>query len=500
MSSNLQPSCEKASQLLNFNMESISHELSSLLIGGELDGLSAIGSVPTTSRGVHSSLSIKEAEILQLYRQYYYQLQLQHQQQYQQSMVQKQHFNTMSTSYAAGPTPSAITTSNLKPAMTHGMHFNINNCGCATQQTKQIPYDPLSSPFSGANGVPPKLSASPKFEFHFLRCQSSNKLLPDTNSVPLISSCARSGCETEQFYGFGRRNNSGGSSASGNGQRRFMKHGEVAKEEVINYENVVIDLSVLGLSSDYKEHNPVLRLFGLFRKMHYYLNDVLPALGRVENELLNVDNPQTNKEAKCSMPCTMNVQYQVRQAARKCTIFLCDMQRILNANKIHSLELYLECEQSLNILRKLLTQFEAFKRVEMEHKRGQFITEDARVQTQRLEGLVEQLSDQIRETHIYVHAFNWAVERSRRSMAYNLVKEEQASISNNNKWLTPTVSMSQTSSENIATETKGVTTKSGIAGQSLLYDGIYGYGMGVVTVVDNDSDIDRQSTRYIGYK
>lgn len=127
-----------------------------------------------------------------------------------------------------------------------------------------------------------------------------------------------------------------------------------------------------------KEPNPVLRLFGLFRKMHYYLNDVLPLNAFEDDAEARAGKMQTDVQTKCSMPCTMNVQYQVKQAARKCTIFLCDMQQILNANKIYSMELYMECEQSLNKLRNLLTQFETFKRIEMEHKRGQFVTEEAR--------------------------------------------------------------------------------------------------------------------------
>lgn len=120
----------------------------------------------------------------------------------------------------------------------------------------------------------------------------------------------------------------------------------------------------------------MLRLFGLFRKMHYYLNDVLPSSAALNRKEITISNLEANAQARGTMPCTMNVQYQVKYAARKCTNFVCDMQRLLSVNKIYSIELYLECEKSLNILRNILTQFESFKRIDMEHKRGQFITEE----------------------------------------------------------------------------------------------------------------------------
>lgn len=107
--------------------------------------------------------------------------------------------------------------------------------------------------------------------------------------------------------------------------------------------------------------------------MHYYLNDVLPSPNTAGGPMYGITpNPRS------SMPCTMNVQYQVKQAARKCTIFLCDLQRIMNDNKLFDRELYAECEKSLNNFRRLLNQFEIFKRVELEHKRGQFVTQEGK--------------------------------------------------------------------------------------------------------------------------
>ncbi|XP_036343297.1 uncharacterized protein LOC118752490 [Rhagoletis pomonella] len=540
MSFNFQPNSEKDSQLLIYNMESISHELSSLLIGGELDGFGAIRTVAATTSciagakntngacgvtqlnnnslynemaatastsSVASSQENKELEMLHLYRQYYHQQQLQYQhlqqRQHQQKVLQ-QHFNAMPTMFATGHTPNAVAAAHLKSAMPQGLNANMNNNYASVPPlTKPVQYDSQSNVRSVTSGASPKLSSSPKFEFHFLRCQSSN-IHPATNTVPLISSAARIESEADNCFGFSRRNNrDGGNCNSGSGQRRFPKQTDFGKEEEIDYDKIVVDLSVLGLSLDNNEPNPVLRLFSLLRKMHYYLNEVLPTNGTTEDSEFLSANLQTNTQTKCSMPCTMNVQYQVRQAARKCTIFLCDMQRILNANKTYSPELYMECEQSLNMMRKLLTQFEAFKRIEMEHKRGQFVTEDAKVQTQNLEKLVVQISDQIRESHIYVHAFNWAVERSKRSMIYNAMKEQQAILSNANEWATntsQTAAMAMNTTENMVTENKTDVEYSGIAGESLAYDRSYCCNVGAVTVAENESDIDRQSTRYIGYK
>ena len=54
------------------------------------------------------------------------------------------------------------------------------------------------------------------------------------------------------------------------------------------------------------------------------------------------------------------------------------MQSIINANKIYDLNLYSECEYYLNSLRQYANQFEMYKRIEMEHKRGQFLREEVK--------------------------------------------------------------------------------------------------------------------------
>ncbi|XP_011203771.2 protein bag-of-marbles [Bactrocera dorsalis] len=469
-----QPSCKNDSQILNTNMETISQELSSLLIGGELDSVGAIGLTATTkspeviglpmpyveSCVAHLSnnclkddkscgnvtgaveksrtMNTREAHMFQLYRQYYYHHQLQNQQMHQNKRNNQQHFHIASNLYGSAATSHSDAIAQFHSAIapgTTGLNDGVNcNYSSVPILSKEISQIRSSNDTNLTCGVSSKASTAPKFEFHFLRHQNSNALHPDTNAVPLISSASFNSGETD-FYRSGSRNNNGTvNKVNGVSQRRFSKYNDTLKEQEIDYDKIVVDLSTLGLPLDNKEPNPVLRLFGLLRKMHYYLNDVLPLNAFDADIQLQAGKMQTDAQTKCSMPCTMNVQYQVKQAAKKCTIFLCEMQRILNAHKVYNmeLELHMECEQSLNKLRNFLTQFETFKRIEMEHKRGQFVTEQARTQTQLLEKLILQLNDQIREAHIYVHAFNWAVERTNRSTIYNTGLKHEIVTPNNN--------------------------------------------------------------------
>uniref|UniRef100_A0A0A1WV68 Protein bag-of-marbles n=1 Tax=Zeugodacus cucurbitae TaxID=28588 RepID=A0A0A1WV68_ZEUCU len=537
MASHLQPSCENDSQLLNTNMETISHELSSLLIGGELDSFGAIGLAATTNNVDVDGLSVPyvescdtqlsnkflkddknsgnmavakaatvshskntgEANISQLYREYYYQQQLQNRQMQQQ----RQNFNVVSNLFGSSPTPYSIAAAHLQPAIRQGTNglnvgVNYNNISALTLSNQnQRNHRASASDLTPVVAVAPKASTAPKFEFHFLRNQNSDQLHPDPTTVPLISSATFNDGETGP--GAGRRNNNGTvNKVNGAGQRRFSKTNDTMKQQEIDYDEIVVDLSVLGLPSDNKEPNPVLRLFGLLRKMHYYLNDVLPSNDDIE---LHAGKIQPDAQAKCAMPCTMNVQYQVKQAARKCTIFLCDMQRILNANKMYSMELYVQCEQSLNKLRKLLTQFETFKRIEMEHKRGQFVTEKARTQTQVLEQLVSQLNDQIRELHIYVYAFNWAVERTKRSAVYNTALKHEIITTNNNDCLVngeAAIATTFTSSNCDAVGNVTSVSNSRAERQTICVGETHNSVVGAVTNILNETLADRRTTRNIG--
>lgn len=56
-------------------------------------------------------------------------------------------------------------------------------------------------------------------------------------------------------------------------------------------------------------------------------------------------------------------------------------------------------------------------------------------QTQMLETLILQLNEQIRESHIYVHAFNWAVDRTKRPTIYNTGMKHEIVTPNNNECL-----------------------------------------------------------------
>ncbi|CAD6991742.1 unnamed protein product [Ceratitis capitata] len=530
MTSNFQPSNEEDSQLLNSNMENISNELSSMLIAGDLDVIGAMGSIPMPdTSGMNMSISKEECgfaqcnndyqkyagncgsrdvagtiplerktllsdnktDLFYIYQRYYQQcLYIQRQEQMQegqQNLMQQQLYNIMPTQLNAGISSSSIWAAHPLP-VSHGLSKINNSYSSVPTLFKQIKNN------TGLNdwGVSASTPNSPKFEFHFLRSQ--NNLYPDTDSEPLISSASLTDFESEHSSGTSRRSTSiSRSSFSGHGHRKFSKYNGSSKEDDIDYDKITVDLSVLGLSIDNKEHNPVLRLFGLFRKMHYYLNDVLPSSAALNRKEITISNLEANAQARGTMPCTMNVQYQVKYAARKCTNFVCDMQRLLSVNKIYSIELYLECEKSLNILRNILTQFESFKRIDMEHKRGQFITEEVQVHTQKLEELLLQLNDQIRELQIYVHAFIWAVERSQQNLTFGASMNEREMV-NANEFLVNAKSAEPLISSSHDNVIFGINTiNSSLEQQSSTFTGIYERSLG-----EKETEIERQVTRYIG--
>lgn len=290
MATYLQPNCENESQLLNTNMETISQELSSLLIGGELDSLCAIGFTATTkcpdvvelpvpyvdSCVTHLSnnylkdescgnmtgavakapdnsqtMNTREAHMLQLYRQYN---QLQNQQMQHNNRIQQQRFNLASNLYEASSAPHAVATAQLQSAITHGTS-GLNggvNCNYSSLPTlsERIPQICSFKDTDLNDVVSNKASTAPKFEFHFLRNQNSNTLHPNASAVPLISSAVFNEGETN-FYRSGSRNNNGTlNKVNGVGQRRFSKYNDISKEQEINYDKIVVDLSVLGLPLD----------------------------------------------------------------------------------------------------------------------------------------------------------------------------------------------------------------------------------------------------------
>ncbi|XP_067615929.1 uncharacterized protein bam isoform X2 [Eurosta solidaginis] len=527
MSLNMQQSGERASQLLKFNMEHISDELSALIMVGELD---SFGTITTVSKNINTSQTIsfepcagaqsksvintvaayrtdglstmsiddtavdsKETRPLQLYLQYHCQQQLYSQQPQQNLPCNIHQRASYSTTYDVRHCPSVVAESQLN----HRFGVKINNYHtCANRQLNPMRnYERLNNCIVTAN-VPLNHSLSPKFEFHFLPCQSSNGH-PDKKSMPLISSAARRDHESEHYNGICRRYSGcvGGSSWC-NERRKFMKQQtDSAYIDEIDYDRIVIDMSAIGLSMD-KNLNPVLRLFGVFHKVHYFLNDVFPESFVMQCRVVT--------STKFSMPCTMNVQYQVKQVTRKGAIFLLEMQRLLNTNRIHCLELYLECEQSLNMLRTSLTHFEIFKRVEMEHKRGQFVTEEAQVQSQKLEQLLLQLSDQIRETHIYVHAFNWAVEHISSSTLYSKIQKHQNGTAIPFEWTSSvphSIILPSTDCDIISNAINDDVINEAGASEAILSSASnYSRGIPITTGYCSELDTERQSTRYIGYK
>ncbi|KNC23519.1 hypothetical protein FF38_00792 [Lucilia cuprina] len=135
-------------------------------------------------------------------------------------------------------------------------------------------------------------------------------------------------------------------------------------------DHIKLDLSLV----DFNENSTVRHLFELLRDLHCALAEVPPSSEANENsQYVETFAPADAK--KSAMPTTLNVQNQVKQACRKLSIFICDMQRLLDNNKTFDLQMHAECEFYLNTLRQYLNQLELFKTIEMEHKRGQFLKE-----------------------------------------------------------------------------------------------------------------------------
>ncbi|XP_073819360.1 bag of marbles [Musca autumnalis] len=210
--------------------------------------------------------------------------------------------------------------------------------------------------------------------------------------------------------------NSSQSSIGGSYKKSFSKsnskHGLMTKNPAIpcDYKNVVIDLSVLGITKDGKEPNPVLRLFSLFRDLHIALGEQPPhAESSLANESVYV--PTFAPLPKIVLPCTMSVQCQVKHATTQVATFLYGMKRLMTANIMYDQNLNAECELHVIKLRQMLAQFEMYKFIELKHKRGQFLNENIRVHAEHLEKIMEEMNHQIREVNLRVVACDWYIAK-----------------------------------------------------------------------------------------
>ncbi|TMW50184.1 hypothetical protein DOY81_004743 [Sarcophaga bullata] len=260
--------------------------------------------------------------------------------------------------------------------------FNTSN-GYNTGMACYPPANYLCAPTSANISSSGSSTATPTYEFHYLKSSGEH----EKKSL--------------------RYNNAMGNGAYRKTPKFMNKYiNQKVQTSTLDSENNKIDLSKIDFFKNSPNKSNVQRLFDLLRDLHRALAEVPPNFEFCSDSQYE-DTFSPLPSAKCLMSMTLNVQNQVKQACRKLTIFICEMHSIINANKIYDLNLYTECEYYLNSLRQYTNQFEMYKRIEMEHKRGQFLREEVKVHAEQLTLLLEQINRQVREIRLRILAFDW---------------------------------------------------------------------------------------------
>uniref|UniRef100_A0A1A9WGV5 Uncharacterized protein n=1 Tax=Glossina brevipalpis TaxID=37001 RepID=A0A1A9WGV5_9MUSC len=188
--------------------------------------------------------------------------------------------------------------------------------------------------------------------------------------------------------------------------RAQKHHNSKLSIQTPDYSKIEVDFNKLGLFSDGKERNQVLRLFRLFRDLHVAISEVeLSPTVFADSEFEDTFTPSP----PIAMRATMNVLHQVKQAHHKLYDFITVMQKKLNENKIFDHFLYKENMRHLNKLRSLFEQLEKYKSRELEHKLGRFFDEDIIVVVDNLELLLQAINKKIREIHLRVASYEWYI-------------------------------------------------------------------------------------------
>ncbi|XP_037732436.1 protein bag-of-marbles [Drosophila subpulchrella] len=184
-------------------------------------------------------------------------------------------------------------------------------------------------------------------------------------------------------------------------------------EEVNSSPMSVASLRSIGLHGDCLEHNPVLRVMDLFRSLHDHLTADLgfSRQNSMPSDYL-FDAPFKN-----SMPKSLNVRYQLQVLCSKTDRFLIKQRRILETNRSFDYEKYSECDKLIKGSTSYLQSFNQFMNVEMRHRNGNFITQSAKFNVQRLESLLIGLREWLKATHLSVHVFNWEMDLEHRYSA-----------------------------------------------------------------------------------
>ncbi|XP_065371588.1 uncharacterized protein LOC135963593 [Calliphora vicina] len=365
-----------APDMLQLNMENISKELNDLIVTGEQE----IGIIHEFSK---TTTSVPPSAITTPVLQSNFQV----------PTYSKRTFHGQPHPYATNGMQYMKHNLNYYPTLQQPMAC-VNNSfnNFAATQTCYTPTNYLSaekhinhSSLASSQALYTNTSSSPTYEFHYLR---SN----EENGKKFSNSCS----------------SLGSNGAYRKAPRYAHKHfNQKVQNTTTENEQIKVDLSVFDFESSGKETSIVHYIFDLLRDLHRAVAEKPPSYET--NEDSQYVETFAPSDTKSTMSSTLNVQNQVKQACRKLTIFICDMQRLLAANKGFDLKMDAECEYYLGNLRQYLNQLEMYKLIEMEHKRGQFLKEKVKAQAERLSLLLEHINRQIREVHIRIVAFDWYI-------------------------------------------------------------------------------------------
>ncbi|KAM7362002.1 bag of marbles [Cochliomyia hominivorax] len=368
--SSIECNFEEAPDMLQENMENISKELNDLIVTGEQE-FAMTQQVPIIPIAAATHL-VKPRDAS---NNYYPSVA------YKTNVLQEHQF---------------IPARNVIPNMKHNLNYLMtplplaganNMCPTIYTPTNFFASVPSSTSLHYPLGSSQNLyadSSSPTYEFYYLRSNGENEKKPNSLNT--------SGCTRKVWR-------------NGGMPYKNVQH----KSQNINTKNddIKIDLSAIDLLPNRKD-NTVYYLFELLRDLHRALAEKPPSFDT--NSLSQFEETFAPGSIETStMLSTLNIQNQIKQASRKLMIFICEMQHLLNVNKMFEPQMHSECEFNLNYLHQYMNQLEMYKRIEMEHKRGQFLREEVKVHAERLTILLEHINRQIREVHIRIVAYDWYI-------------------------------------------------------------------------------------------
>ncbi|KAH8384112.1 hypothetical protein KR009_012172 [Drosophila setifemur] len=252
-----------------------------------------------------------------------------------------------------------------------------------------------------------QLDNAPRFEFHGLGCAKTQQKRPrkwggenrapqkksKTGGFNLVSGPKQVQLQKENMW-----------------NRRLM--GQV-QEQVELVPITVEKLRSIGLHGDFLEHNTLIRLMDLFASVHAILT---AELDRNQGNSMPSDYV-FDMPVKRMMPKNLNLRYQLQVMCTKVEKFLCRQRRTLETNRCFDYDKYMECDKLIKGSTKYLQSFKQFMTIELRHRGGYFLTGSGKANAHRLEGLLKDLREWLKATHLSVHVFNWEMELAHRYSA-----------------------------------------------------------------------------------